>query len=143
MGRVSLVGALLARPGAEFTFAKPCDVASSCPVAATCQNLELGRAYRVVSTRPIRHSVCTEHEGGVQAVEVEPAPLAANVPDKMLRGTLIRWEVPVCNQRGCPNWNGCFENHLAPATQYEVKQVGAPVACAMGYSLKAVKLADA
>lgn len=113
-------------------------------MATTCQNLTVGRSYKVLSTRPIRHTVCTEHEDGVvQAVEVEELPLVANIPESQLRGTLIRYQTLTCTQRGCPNWATCFENGLIPDQQYVVKGAGEKVVCPMGYSLREVPLADA
>jgi uncharacterized protein len=142
MARVTLVGSLLARPGQEFAFSKPCEVADRCPVATPCQNLVVGRRYKVVAVRPAKHSVCTEHEGGVQAVDVEEQPLYANVPTAQLRGTRINWKPVSCTQRGCPNWSNCFENGLASGQSYVVKDSGADVNCPMGYNLRFVRLAD-
>lgn len=144
MGRVTLVGEALARPGAEYLFAGRCEVADRCPVAGPCQNLTLGRRYRVAAVRPVRQNVCTEHDGGVvHAVEVDELPLSANVPEAMLRGTLIRWQPVHCVIRGCPNWGGCFENGLESGREYGVREVGAPVQCPMGYRLRSVALGDA
>ncbi|HEX9816743.1 MAG TPA: UPF0179 family protein [Candidatus Thermoplasmatota archaeon] len=142
MGRVTLVGSLLAQPGAEYVFEKRCEVADRCPVAAPCQNLTVGRRYKVLSLRPAKHNVCTEHEGGVRAVEVEEQPLRANVLESRLRGTLIRWKPVSCNFRGCPNWANCFQNGLETDKEYVVKQTGALVTCPAGYTLRDVGLAD-
>ena len=142
MGRVTLVGSLLARPGAEYVFEKRCEVAGRCPVAAPCQNLTVGRRYKILSLRPAKHNVCTEHEDGVQAVEVEEQPLRANVPEGQLRGTLIRWKPVSCNIRGCANWATCFQNGLETDKQYAVAEAGAIVKCPMGYTLRQVRLTD-
>ena len=142
MGRVTLVGSLLARPGEEYVFEKRCEVADRCPVAAPCQNLTVGRRYKVLSLRPAKHNVCTEHEDGVQAVEVEEQPLRANVPESRLRGTLIRWKPVSCVFRGCPNWANCFQNGLETEKEYVVKETGALVTCPMGYTLRDVRLGD-
>lgn len=142
MGRVTLVGSLLAKPGSEYVFEKKCEVADRCPVAVPCQNLTVGRRYKVTGLRPAKHNVCTEHEGGVQAVEVEEQPLRANVLEARLRGTLIRWKPVSCNFRGCPNWAHCFQNGLETDREYVVKETGALVTCPAGYTLRDVGLAD-
>lgn len=142
MGRVTLVGSLLARPGVEYIFSKECEVSDRCPVAAPCQNLTVGRRYKVLALRPAKHAVCTEHEEGVQAVEVEEQPLHANVPESQLRGTLIRWKPASCHFRGCPNWTNCFSNGLEADREYVVKEPGALVVCPMGYTLRNVRLGD-
>ena len=132
----------MARPGTEFVFAHACEVAGRCPVAQTCQNLELGRRYRVVGVRPVHHDTCTEHEGGVRAVDVEVLPIDASLDAARLRGTLVKWTPPYCVQRGCPNWDTCFNPAMRSGADYRVDATLEKLSCPMGYDLHRIRVSE-
>jgi uncharacterized protein (UPF0179 family) len=135
-----LLGSLLAKPGATFVFWHACEVAPTCPVARTCQNLEAGRAYQVLSKRPIHHDVCTEHEGGVDAVEVEPLAIVTSVEASKLRGTLVKWTPLVCENRTCPNWWTCFNPAMRPGGEYKIVSNKGAMDCPIGYRIERVEV---
>lgn len=140
MARVSLLGSRLAHVGGEFVFLSPCQVAGTCPVARTCQNLDVGHAYRVVAKRPIHHDSCTEHEGGVDAVEVQQLPVVASLDAGKLRGTLARWTPPRCDVRGCPNWSTCFNPAMKADQEYRIEKTLGRLQCPLGYKLERVEV---
>ena len=65
---ITIVGSVLAKEGAEFTYAGPDAACEGCKVARVCHNtkLRVGRRYRVAATRKTHHD-CPLHEGGVEA----------------------------------------------------------------------------
>ena len=140
MGRVTVVGQAWARPGARFFNEQPCEAAPSCPVARACQTLPFGRRFEVTQVRPVRHGVCTVHEGGGHVVEVEPLPVEASLDVAKTRGTMASWSPPVCHHRGCPHWSRCFPPDGDAGRDYLLDEVGPPLACPMGYALVAVRL---
>lgn len=142
MARITLLGASLARVGATYAFWRLCEVAERCPVGKTCQNLEVGRTYRVTAVRAAHHDVCTEHEGGVKAVEVEEMPQWGSIESSRLRGTLTKWSPPFCTVRGCPNWNLCFDSGLKSDTEYKVLETRERLTCPMGHDLHRVRVEE-
>lgn len=142
MPRITLLGSSLARVGSEFSFWRPCEVADRCPVSKPCQNLDVGRRYRVTAVRPAHHDTCTEHEGGVQAVEVEEIPQWGSLDAARLRGTLTKWSPPPCTVRGCPNWNLCFDAGLKTETEYRVLETRERLVCPMGHHLVRVRVEE-
>lgn len=143
MGRVTLIGEHLARVGARFLNERPCEAAPTCPVARACQNLVWDRPFVVTAVRNVHHDVCKVHEDGVRVVEVEEAPLVASLEASKTRGTMARWNPPVCHIRGCPNWDRCFSHGLRAGEEYELAQVESKLECPMGYSLVGVVLKEA
>jgi uncharacterized protein len=140
VAKVSLLGSQLAKVGSSFVFLSPCQVAGTCPVARTCQNLEVGHAYRVLSKRPIHHDVCTEHEGGVDAVEVEALPVVASLEISKLKGTLAKWAPLKCGLRGCVNWSTCFNPAMKAEQEYRIEKTLGTMTCPMGYRLERVQV---
>lgn len=142
VSRVTLVGEALARAGHKFINDRPCEVASTCPVAKACQNLPWGRSFEVTRIRTVHHDVCTVHEGGVRVVEVDELPIMASLEASKTRGTMAHWSPPVCHIRGCPNWDRCFPLGLTPGGEYELAAVEGKLACPMGYHLVGVVLRE-
>jgi uncharacterized protein (UPF0179 family) len=72
--KVTLVGTVLATPGAEFIYEGEVAGCETCKVKKACNNLQKGRKYRIVSVRTTHHE-CMVHFNGASAVEVIEAPI--------------------------------------------------------------------
>ena len=79
MSKVTLIGERLAETGAEFVYGGESEACAGCPYRGQCLNLTEGRRYRVTGIRDSGTLECAVHASGVTAVEVEPAPVLANV----------------------------------------------------------------
>mgnify|MGYP000044190716 CR=1 FL=1 len=108
MTTLTLVGARLAEPGQEFVYRGEASACDGCPYRDQCLNLTEGHRYRVAEVRENASLLdCGVHDTGVQAVEVEPAPLRANVASsKAYAGSKVSLEGP-CPHTGCPSHEFC------------------------------------
>ena len=83
MTTVTLVGTRLAEVGEEFVYRGEASGCEGCPYRDQCLNLTTGNRYRITNVRQSGQTLdCAVHQDGVRAVEVEPAPIKANVPSK-------------------------------------------------------------
>ncbi len=81
MTTVTLVGTRLAEAGEEFVYRGEASGCEGCPYRDQCLNLTTGNRYRITNVRQSGQTLdCAMHQDGVRAVEVEPAPIQANVP---------------------------------------------------------------
>jgi uncharacterized protein (UPF0179 family) len=107
MAKVTLVGERLAEVGEEFVYHGESSLCEGCPYREQCLNLVEGRRYRVSATRDSGTLECAVHDTGVTAVEVEPAPVRANVASKgAYAGSVARLEGP-CPHTECPSHEYC------------------------------------
>lgn len=108
MAQVTLLGTRLAEEGTEFTFRGEAPACAGCPYREQCLNLQVGRRYRVTALRENASTLeCGVHDAGVTAVEVEPAPIVANVPESAAyTGSRARLAGP-CPHVGCPSHEYC------------------------------------
>ena len=74
--KVTLVGTVLAKQGIEFIYEGEAAECDACKVKKACNNLQIGRKYRIVSVRSTHHE-CRVHLNGATAVEVMEAPITA------------------------------------------------------------------
>ena len=81
MSKVTLIGDRLADPGREFVYQGEAPGCAGCPYRTQCLNLTEGVKYRIQAVRNQGQLLdCAVHDEGVRAVEVEAAPVRANVP---------------------------------------------------------------
>jgi hypothetical protein len=108
MADVTLIGTRLAEPGVEFVYQGESAACEGCPYRGQCLNLEEGRRYRVTDVRENAQTLeCAVHDGGVRAVEVEPAPVPANVAsNRAYAGSKASLEGP-CPHTECPSHPYC------------------------------------
>jgi len=108
MSTLTLVGTRLAEPGQEFVYRGEASACEGCPYRDQCLNLTEGRRYTVESVRENGNTLdCGVHDAGVVAVEVEPAPVRANVASSSAyAGSKVSLEGP-CPHTGCPSHEFC------------------------------------
>lgn len=124
MDKVTLVGTRLAEVGTEFVYqgeAAPCE---GCPYRGQCLNLTEGLRYRVTAIRENAQTLeCGVHDTGVTAVEVEPAPIMANVPSKgAYAGSKATLEGP-CPYTECPSHEYCEPAGAEFDEEYRINEV--------------------
>ena len=107
MSKVTLIGERLAETGAEFVYGGESEACAGCPYRGQCLNLTEGRRYRVTGIRDSGTLECAVHASGVTAVEVEPAPVLANVSSNAAyAGSKVALEGP-CPYTECPSHEFC------------------------------------
>ena len=121
---ITIVGSVLAKEGAEFTYAGPDAACEGCKVARVCHNTKLraGRRYRVAATRKTHHD-CPLHEGGAEAVEVVDSEMTVVSPtSQATRRTRIVY-TPVCDERFCKGYAFCHPDGMMEKEKYVVMEV--------------------
>jgi len=123
MAKVTLVGERLASVGEEFVYRGESSLCEGCPYREQCLNLEEGRRYRITATRDSGTLECAVHDTGVTAVEVEPAPVRANVASKgAYAGSVTQLEGP-CPHTECPSHEYCEPMGAAFEASYTISEV--------------------
>ncbi len=114
MSTVTLVGTRLASPGTEFVYEGEADGCAGCPYRSQCLNLTEGTKYRITDVRENAQTLeCAMHDDGVRAVEVEPAPIRANIETKgAYAGTTASLQGP-CPYVTCPSHKYCEPDGVA------------------------------
>ena len=128
MTTVTLVGTRLAEVGEEFVYHGEAEGCAGCPYRDQCLNLTTGRRYRITEVRERSQTLdCAVHDTGVRAVEVEPAPIRANVPTKgAYAGSDGRLAGP-CPHTECPSHQYCEPMGAEFDQEYRIsKIVGEP-----------------
>lgn len=124
MTTVTLVGTRLAEEGAEFVYHGEASGCAGCPYRDQCLNLSSGRRYRITGVRESGQTLdCAVHDTGVRAVEVEPAPIRANVPTKgAYAGSKASLAGP-CPHTECPSHEYCEPQGAEFDTEYRINDV--------------------
>ncbi|WP_049996704.1 UPF0179 family protein [Halococcus sediminicola] len=124
MSQVTLIGTRLAEVGTEFTYEGEASACEGCPYREQCLNLSEGTKYRVTDVRENAQTLeCGVHDTGVRAVEVEPAPVMANVsPKSAYAGSKASLEGP-CPHTGCPSHEYCEPAGAEFDTEYRIREV--------------------
>ncbi|MFB6130904.1 MAG: UPF0179 family protein [Salinigranum sp.] len=124
MSNVTLIGTRLADVGREFVYEGESDACEGCPYRQQCLNLSVGTRYRVTGLRENAQTLeCAVHDGGVRAVEVEPASVPANVPSK---GTYVGSKTKLagpCPYTDCPSHEFCEPDGAEFDVEYRVREV--------------------
>ena len=124
MASVTLIGARLATEGTEFVYQGESSACEGCPYRDQCLNLTAGRRYEVVDVRENASTLeCAVHDTGVRAVEVEPAPVRANVAEtSAFAGSKATLEGP-CPHTDCPSHEYCEPMGMDFDGQYRIEEV--------------------
>jgi hypothetical protein len=123
MPQVTLIGTRLAEEGTEFVYRGESPACEGCPYRGQCLNLEEGRRYRVTAVRNSGTLECAVHDTGVTAVEVEPAPVRANVASTVAySGSTASLEGP-CPHTECPSHEYCEPMGADFDEQYRIREV--------------------
>jgi uncharacterized protein (UPF0179 family) len=146
MSTVTLVTPRRAEPGAEFVFRGAAPGCEGCPYREQCLNLEEGVRYRVTDVRDGGQRLdCNVHaDGAVVAVEVEPAPVTANVPSRTAYAGSNASLAGPCPHTECPSHEFCVPAGADFDREYRIAEVhGDPPhdVCALDRDLTLVEFA--
>jgi len=146
MSTVTLIGDRLAEVGREFVYRGEAPGCEGCPYRSQCLNLTAGKRYRITDIRENAQLLdCAVHDGGVRAVEVEPASVRANVPSRgAYAGSKASLAGP-CPHTECPSHEFCVPEGVDFETEYRIASVeGEPPHdhCHLDRSLTLVDLTD-
>jgi len=137
--KVTLVGTVLAKQGIEFIYEGEVAGCETCKIKKACNNLQVGRKYRIVSVRTTHHD-CPVHLNGATAVEVTDAPVSALInADMAIINSKVKIEFS-CNKSDCRSFPLCRPDGLVAGEKYIVTDIlgNAPDICYKGRSLKLV-----
>lgn len=141
MAQITLVGEGQATVGRQFVYGGPQPECRPCPVKTACLNQELGRRYRIVKVRDVRHP-CLLNEGRAQVVEVTPDPPECSVTERTaIEGAVLAYERIVCANAACSNYRTCHPTGIGPGTRIRILEAGSELECPLGYSLVSAKVA--
>lgn len=121
---LTLVGTRLATPGSSFVYRGEAEGCDGCPYRKQCLNLEMGTRYSITEVRDGGEVLdCAVHEEGVLAVEVEVAPIEANVPSKgAYAGSRVSLAGP-CPHTECPSHDLCEPLGAEMDREYRILEV--------------------
>jgi uncharacterized protein (UPF0179 family) len=139
--KVTLVGTVLAKQGVEFIYEGETADCNSCKVKKACNNLQVGRKYRIVSVRSTHHE-CMVHLDGATAVEVMEAPVTALInADMAIVNSKIKVDLS-CNKSDCRSYPLCRPDGVVDGEKYIVTDVlgNASDICPKGRALKLVDI---
>ncbi len=139
--KVTLVGTVLAKQGVEFIYEGEAADCNSCKVKKACNNLQVGRKYRIVSVRSTHHE-CMVHLDGATAVEVMEAPVTALInADMAIVNSKIKVDLS-CNKSDCRSYSLCRPDGVVDGEKYVVTDVlgNASDICPKGRALKLVDI---
>ncbi|CAI49794.1 UPF0179 family protein [Natronomonas pharaonis DSM 2160] len=123
MSTVTLLGERLAEVGTEFVYGGETDACEGCPYREQCLNLTEGRRYRVTGVRDSGTLECAVHDTGVTAVEVEPAPVLANVDANAAYAGSKASLVGPCPYTECPSHEFCEPDGADFDEEYQITEV--------------------
>ena len=124
MSTLTLIGTRLAEPGTVFVYQGETDACEGCPYRSQCLNLTEGQKYRVESVRENAQTLeCAVHDTGVNAVEVEPATIKANVPSKGLYAGSKASLSGDCPYTECPSHEFCVPDGVEFDEEHRVGDV--------------------
>lgn len=123
MSKVTLIGTRLADTGEEFVYHGEAPGCEGCPYRGQCLNLEEGTRYRITGVRDTGPLECAMHDTGVTAVEVEPAPVRANVSSRgAYKGSKASLE-GLCPYTECPSHAYCEPAGAEFDREYKIREV--------------------
>ncbi|EMA24365.1 UPF0179 family protein [Haloarcula argentinensis] len=124
MTTVTLVGTRLAEAGAEFVYRGEASGCADCPYRDQCLNLTTGNRYRITNVRQSGQTLdCAMHDTGVRAVEVEPAPIQANVPSKGAYAGSKASLMGPCPHTECPSHPYCEPAGAEFDEEYRISEI--------------------
>lgn len=123
MSTVTLIGEHLAETGTEFVYGGESNACEGCPYREQCLNLTEGRRYRVTELRDSGTLECAVHASGVTAVEVEPAPVLANVASKSAYAGSKASLCGPCPYTECPSHEFCEPAGASFDREHQIAEV--------------------
>lgn len=123
MSKVTLIGETLAEVGTEFVYGGESVACEGCPYREQCLNLSVGRRYRVTAKRDSGTLECAVHATGVTAVEVEPAPVLANVDSNAAYAGSKATLEGKCPYTECPSHGFCEPAGAEFDEEYQITEV--------------------
>jgi len=124
MSTVTLVGTRLAEVDREFVYDGESSACEGCPYRDTCLNLTVGNRYRVVEVRDAAQTLdCAVHDGGVRAVEVEPAPATVTVPSRTAYAGGKASLAGPCPHTECPSHEYCVPDGVDFDEERTIREV--------------------
>ncbi len=123
MSTVTLIGVRLASEGTEFVYGGEAPGCEGCPYREQCLNLTEDVKYRVTDVRDGQLLDCAVHDRGVRAVEVEPAPVRANVPERTAYAGSKASLAGPCPHTECPSHEFCVPDGAEFDREYRVDEV--------------------
>jgi len=124
MSQLTLLGTRLAEEGREFVYHGEATGCEGCPYRDQCLNLQEGVKYEVTDVRENTQTLeCAVHDEGVRAVEVEPAPVRANVPDSGAYAGSVTSLAGPCPHTGCPSHELCVPDGTDFESSYRIEEV--------------------
>lgn len=142
--KVTLVGTVLAKQGVDFIYEGEVAGCDTCKVKKACNNLQVGRKYRIVTVRTTHHE-CLVHFNGATAVEVVDAPVTALInADMAIINSKIKLDLS-CNRNDCPSYPLCHPDGVVEGEKYIVYTIlgNASDICGKGRALKLVDIKPA
>ena len=141
MAQITLVGEGQATVDHEFVYRGPQPECRPCKVKAACLNQEMGRRYRILKVRDVRHE-CLLNEGQARVVEVVPVPPECSIASPTaVEGAVLAYEKIVCANTACPNYRTCHPVGIDPGMRIRVLDIGPALDCPLGYSIVSAKVA--
>ncbi|MFP4654787.1 MAG: UPF0179 family protein [Methanohalobium sp.] len=142
--KVTLIGCRLAKEGQEFIYWGESPDCSGCKIKNTCNNLEIGRKYRVEKIRSDTVHGCYLHDQGAMVVEVSRASVVAAIESKKaVPGAKINFESIKCDEIDCEYHKFCYPKGLKNGDKCTIINVLDDVeVCSRGKSLKKVELSQ-
>src|SRR5205823_2809648 len=138
---ITLVGEEQATVDREFVYRGPMPECRPCRVKGACLNQDLGRRYRIMKVRDVRHE-CLLNQGLARVVEVTAEPPECSVTERTaVEGAVLAYERIVCANAACPNYRTCHPLGLEPGMRVRIREVGPELECPLGYSLVSAKVA--
>lgn len=121
---LTLLGSQLADLDNEFVYRGETTACEGCPYRDQCLNLTVGRRYQVTDVREDAPTLeCAVHNEGVIAVEVEPAPILANVPsDRAYAGNRTSL-AGNCPHTECPSHPHCEPEGVEFDQEYRIQSL--------------------
>jgi uncharacterized protein (UPF0179 family) len=124
MSTLTLIGTRLAETGAEFVYHGEADACEGCPYRSQCLNLTEGTKYRVTNVRENAQTLeCGVHDTGVNAVEVEPTGMKANIPSKGVYAGSKAHLAGDCPYTECPSHEFCVPDGVEFDEEYRIREI--------------------
>jgi hypothetical protein len=115
--RVTVVGAVFAKPGVQFEYTGKSEECESCSISRVCHNLEKGRRYEVVAIRAATH-YCPVHYQGAVTVDVAESPVDIRIPAQQAKkNTTVLLKLPECDE-ACEWYAECHPVGIISGQKY-------------------------
>lgn len=137
MGKVSLIGKSLAKEGMVFIYIGQTPECEPCKLGKICQDLEIGKRYKISKVREKEHK-CPIHDlETVVAVEVEEMSIEITMPlKKAMEAAVVTLDDESCPIRWCSNNYLCRRELFPKGTKVALISVHEELECLKGLKLK-------